>query len=239
MDQADDFRDMRDWVDAAAIFDRAVRVFADIVRPVVTGTAAARLSPTNIILLAYLGRSGRARVGDIARSFRMPKSNISYALKALGEAGCITLEKDPENRRNKIVVVTKVGLDLARTVRARCASDQRPESMRRLRACLEVTDLFEESIELASVLAEAAGQRSAPEAQRERERATGESVRTAAQATTIDASSRASSERVPIAATAHASAGEASATAAARPTLLPRRPPRLPLVRPTAASADR
>lgn len=235
MDQTNDFRDMHDWVDAAAIFDRAVRVFADIVRPVVTGTSAARLSPTNIIMLAYLGRSGRARVGDIARSFRMPRSNVSYALKALVEAGCITLEKDPENRRNKIVVATKVGLDLAKAVRARCASDQRPESERRLRACLEVADLFEESIELASVLA-AAPPRETPQRVRERENA--ETVRAGAQTNALEASSMASSERVPIAATAQASAGEASATAAVRP-LVPRRPPRLPLVRPSAASADR
>ena len=238
MDQADDFRDMHDWVDAAAIFDRAVRVFADIVRPVVTGTSAARLSPTNIIMLAHLGRSGRARVGDIARSFRMPRSNVSYALKALVEAGCITLEKDPENRRNKIVVATKVGLDLARAVRARCASDQRPESGRRLRVCLEAADLFEESIELASVLAEAP----APEARPTstvRERANPETtVRAGAQTNALAANSIASRERVPMAATAQASAGEASATAAVSP-LLPRRLPRLPLARPTAASADR
>ncbi|MGY3582440.1 DNA-binding MarR family transcriptional regulator [Bradyrhizobium sp. USDA 4341] len=154
MDQADSFRAMRDWVDAAAVFDRAVRVFADSVRPVVVGTKAARLSPSNIILLTWLERVGRARLADIMRTFRLQPSNSSYSLKALAEADCVVLEKDPGNGRAKIVVITEYGVEIARAVRARCASDQRSESKRKLQTCLEVADIFEEGIELASVLAE-------------------------------------------------------------------------------------
>jgi DNA-binding MarR family transcriptional regulator len=156
MDQADSFREMRDWIDAAAVFDRAVRVFADNVRPVVAGTKAARLSPSNIILLTCLERIGRARIADVMRTFRLQPSNSSYSLKALAEAGCVSLEKDPENRRSKIVAITDYGIEIARAVRARCAADQRPEAVRKLRTCLEAADIFEEGIELASVLAEPA-----------------------------------------------------------------------------------
>ena len=231
MDQADSFREMRDWIDAAAVFDRAVRVFADNVRPVVAGTKAARRSPSNIILLACLERIGRARIADVMRTFRLQPSNSSYSLKALAEAGCVLLEKDPENRRAKIVAITDYGIEIARAVRARCAADQRPEVVRKLRTCLEAADIFEEGIELASVLAEnaPAGAPVSPAKPAVALKDAEEPV-----AAPLPQSSVEPNQQSKMA----GSAGGGAATTAARP-VLPRRPAvRLPLAR-SATSAGR
>ena len=223
MDQADALREMHDWLDAAAVFDRAVRVFADIVRPVVVGTKAARLSPSNIILLAGLERTGRGRVADVMRIYRMQPSNVSYSLKALAEAGCVTLEKDPDNRRAQIVVITPAGVEIARAVRARCAADQLRESLRKIKSCLDATDIFEEGIELASVLAEPVRRRDEPVKLPEAATVP-ETQISAAVASSIRSNARAPSEP--------AAAPSAGTGVAAKPILPPRRPPvRLPLAR--------
>ena len=110
----------RDWADVAALFDRTLRVFSDVVRPALRGLPASKLSHSNLLLLVAVASDTQVRQADLIRDANLIASNAGYALKALRDAGYVEVEMDPTNRRLRIVYATEEGRRVAGVIRSRC-----------------------------------------------------------------------------------------------------------------------
>src|SRR5690349_18726119 len=114
-------REVADWSEVAVAMDRGLRVFAELVKPILAEHGSASLSMTNLMFLLALG-GGDARVNEVVRKGRYLGSNASYALKALQDGGLIDRRQDPDDRRNAIVSWTDRGRALTGAISAACRS---------------------------------------------------------------------------------------------------------------------
>jgi DNA-binding MarR family transcriptional regulator len=79
----------------------------------------AGITPSQLSALARLDRGGPMSVGDLAAAERISPSTLTRVVAALEDAGLISREPDPADRRVSRVAVSLAGHDLLEAARAR------------------------------------------------------------------------------------------------------------------------
>ena len=71
--------------------------------------APSRLKTTQRTILAQIRRSQPAPVGALADALVMDAGGLAHTLKPLARDGLITIEVDPQDRRNRLIRLTRSG----------------------------------------------------------------------------------------------------------------------------------
>jgi DNA-binding MarR family transcriptional regulator len=74
-----------------------------------TALAPSGLKTTQRAILAQIGRSERTTVGDLAEALVMDSGALAHTLKPLERDGLIAIAVDPDNRRNRLITLTRRG----------------------------------------------------------------------------------------------------------------------------------
>ncbi len=113
------------WADVAVALQRAVRCFDDYVAPVLEAHEVPALGLSNVLFLLSIGSAGNRRMADVAREERYQGSNASYAIGVLGKAGLVRTAFDPDDRRMRLVGLTRKGRRLNAEIRRVSVGDDR------------------------------------------------------------------------------------------------------------------
>lgn len=105
-----------DREDLGALFARITRRLADAERPLLD---AHQLSMWSYVVLSHLARSPAGTQLELARAIGHDKTRLITLLDRLQDAGLITREPDPTDRRARVVQLTAAGRE--RHVAARAA----------------------------------------------------------------------------------------------------------------------
>lgn len=73
------------------------------------------LSPIQIRIVVHLlfHRAGQCRVGDLARRFDLTPATVSDAVSTLARKGLVSKERDPADRRARVLRLTEEGKEVA------------------------------------------------------------------------------------------------------------------------------
>jgi DNA-binding MarR family transcriptional regulator len=71
--------------------------------------AASGLKTTQRAILAQIGRSGPTTVGRLAEALVMDSGALVHTLKPLERDGLLTVSVDPDDRRNRLITLTRQG----------------------------------------------------------------------------------------------------------------------------------
>jgi DNA-binding MarR family transcriptional regulator len=71
--------------------------------------APSGLKTTQRAILAQIGRSERTTVGNLAEALVMDSGALTHTLKPLEREGLIAVAVDPEDRRNRLITLTRRG----------------------------------------------------------------------------------------------------------------------------------
>jgi DNA-binding MarR family transcriptional regulator len=74
-----------------------------------TALAPSGLKITQRAILAQVGRSERARVGELAEALVMDPGALAHTLKPLERDGLVAVAVDPDDRRNRLITLTRRG----------------------------------------------------------------------------------------------------------------------------------
>jgi DNA-binding MarR family transcriptional regulator len=74
-----------------------------------TALAPSGLKTTQRAILAKVGRSERTRVGELAEALVMDPGALAHTLKPLERDGLIAVAVDPDDRRNRLITLTRRG----------------------------------------------------------------------------------------------------------------------------------
>jgi DNA-binding MarR family transcriptional regulator len=74
-----------------------------------TALAPSGLKITQRAILAQVGRSERARVGELAEALVMDPGALAHSLKPLERDGLVAVAVDPDDRRNRLITLTRRG----------------------------------------------------------------------------------------------------------------------------------
>jgi DNA-binding MarR family transcriptional regulator len=74
-----------------------------------TALAPSGLRTTQRAILAQIGRSKPTTVGKLAEALVMDSGALAHTLKPLERDGLIAVEVDPEDRRNRLITLTRQG----------------------------------------------------------------------------------------------------------------------------------
>ena len=67
------------------------------------------MKTTQRAILAQIGRSERTTVGDLAEALVMDPGALAHTLKPLERDGLIAAAVDPDDRRNRLITLTRRG----------------------------------------------------------------------------------------------------------------------------------
>lgn len=74
-----------------------------------TALAPSGLKTTQRAILAQIGRSERTTVGELAEALVMDSGALAHTLKPLQRDGLIAVAVDPDDRRNRLIALTRRG----------------------------------------------------------------------------------------------------------------------------------
>jgi DNA-binding MarR family transcriptional regulator len=74
-----------------------------------TALAPSGLKTTQRAILAEIGRSERTTVGELAEALVMDPGALAHTLKPLERDGLIAVAVDPDDRRNRLITLTRRG----------------------------------------------------------------------------------------------------------------------------------
>jgi DNA-binding MarR family transcriptional regulator len=74
-----------------------------------TALAPSGLKTTQRAILAQIGRSERTTVGELAEALVMDPGALAHTLKPLERDGLIAVAVDPDDRRNRLITLTRRG----------------------------------------------------------------------------------------------------------------------------------
>ena len=74
-----------------------------------TALAPSGLKTTQRAILAQIGRSEPTTVGELAEALVMDSGALAHTLKPLERDGLITVAVDPDDRRNRLITLTRRG----------------------------------------------------------------------------------------------------------------------------------
>jgi DNA-binding MarR family transcriptional regulator len=74
-----------------------------------TALAPSGLKTTQRAILAQIGRSERTTVGELAEALVMDSGALAHTLKPLERDGLIAVAVDPNDRRNRLITLTRRG----------------------------------------------------------------------------------------------------------------------------------
>src|ERR1700731_2600988 len=74
-----------------------------------TALAPSGLKTTQRAILAQIGRSERTTVGELAEALVMDSGALAHTLKPLERDGLIAVAVDPDDRRNRLITLTRRG----------------------------------------------------------------------------------------------------------------------------------
>jgi DNA-binding MarR family transcriptional regulator len=74
-----------------------------------TALAPGGLKTTQLAILAEIGRSERATVGKLAEALVMDSGALAHTLKPLQRDGLVAVAVDPDDRRNRLITLTRRG----------------------------------------------------------------------------------------------------------------------------------
>lgn len=81
-----------------------------------TALAPSGLKATQIAILAQIGRSEPTTVGELAETLVMDSGALAHTLKPLERDGLVAIAVDPDDRRHRLITLTRRGrLRLAET----------------------------------------------------------------------------------------------------------------------------
>ena len=74
-----------------------------------TALAPSGLKTTQLAILAQIGRSEPTTVGELAEALVMDSGALAHTLKPLERDGLIAVAVDPDDRRNRLITLTRRG----------------------------------------------------------------------------------------------------------------------------------
>jgi DNA-binding MarR family transcriptional regulator len=74
-----------------------------------TALAPSGLKTTQRAILVQIGRSGQTTVGELAEALVMDPGALAHTLKPLVRDGLIAVAVDPDDRRNRLITLTRRG----------------------------------------------------------------------------------------------------------------------------------
>jgi DNA-binding MarR family transcriptional regulator len=74
-----------------------------------TALAPSGLKTTQRAILAQIGRSERTTVGELAEALVMDSGALAHTLKPLQRDGLVAVAVDPDDRRNRLITLTRRG----------------------------------------------------------------------------------------------------------------------------------
>jgi DNA-binding MarR family transcriptional regulator len=74
-----------------------------------TALAPSGLKTTQRAILAQIGRSERTTVGELAEALVMDPGALAHTLKPLERDGLVAVAVDPDDRRNRLITLTRRG----------------------------------------------------------------------------------------------------------------------------------